>query len=323
MQTTSDSPCTRLISGEATASAVPTPASEWKVAPTIRFIVPWFGQWPRWFDAYLLTCSHNPEIEWLFLSDAAPPKEVPPNCRFVPMTMHMLNSRAQEVLNCPVRKEAYSQCDLRPAYGRLFADELQGADFWGHCDIDVVWGRLSTVFTVETLVHFDVITSRRSQIAGHCTIYRNTERINTLYEHIPGYRDALASSDLCRMNESHMGQLLRKSRDVKVYWHAQHSADARELDRRPHGWRWEQGHILDSDSVERSCLHFMHWKNSIQDVDFRIGDNVRRFSITWRALRNGDPTLLDLVLDRMPVPSRIYRRWRNAIRLALTGRGRF
>ena len=32
--------------------------------------------------------------------------------------------------------------DLRPAYGVLFEEYLDGYDFWGHCDLDVLFGRI-------------------------------------------------------------------------------------------------------------------------------------------------------------------------------------
>lgn len=36
----------------------------------------------------------------------------------------------------------YKFCDFKPAYGEIFADYLKGYDFWGHCDIDLLWGNI-------------------------------------------------------------------------------------------------------------------------------------------------------------------------------------
>ena len=36
----------------------------------------------------------------------------------------------------------YKLCDFRPAFGEIFADELAGYDFWGHSDLDLIFGQI-------------------------------------------------------------------------------------------------------------------------------------------------------------------------------------
>ena len=36
----------------------------------------------------------------------------------------------------------YKLCDFKPAYGFIFGEYLKEYDYWGHCDIDIVWGDL-------------------------------------------------------------------------------------------------------------------------------------------------------------------------------------
>lgn len=120
-----------------------------------------------------------------------------------------------------------------------------------------------------------------------------------------------------------MAQVLRQRHDVRVYWHAQHVVDARELDRRPWGWRWEQGRIFDAYFVERSYLHFMTWKNTMRHIDFGYGDAPDTFIITPRGIRHRPPnSYLGMVLERIPPAAVLYRRLYNAVRYILTGRGR-
>lgn len=290
-------------------------------ASTIRMIVPYFGSFPKWFPAYLLSCKYNPQIEWLFLTDAQPPSPCPSNVRFERLDMNELRHRAETILGCPVNKGVYSQCDLRPAYGVLFEDRLKDAAFWGHCDVDLIWGRLESFLSQTNLARFDILSSRRSQIAGHCTIYRNTTNVNTLFERIPNYRSLLADPGLRRLNESAMGRMLQELRPVPVYWHAQHVVDARELDRRPHGWRWEKGMVLDRDDVERAYVHFMYWKSSLRTLDFGYSDSPSAFRITHRAICSTQAKASQFWLDRFPSLSRMQRRVYNAIRFSLTRRG--
>lgn len=36
----------------------------------------------------------------------------------------------------------YKLCDFKPAYGFLFPEIIKRYDFWGHGDIDVVYGNI-------------------------------------------------------------------------------------------------------------------------------------------------------------------------------------
>jgi hypothetical protein len=36
----------------------------------------------------------------------------------------------------------YKLCDFRPAFGEIFAEELAGFDFWGHSDLDLIFGQI-------------------------------------------------------------------------------------------------------------------------------------------------------------------------------------
>ena len=65
-------------------------------------------------------------------------------------------------------------------YGLAFEYELKGYDFWGHCDIDLIWGDLKKFITTEILDKYDKILP-----LGHLSIYRNNEQVNN-YFRLPG-----------------------------------------------------------------------------------------------------------------------------------------
>ncbi|MEM2002939.1 MAG: hypothetical protein QXT77_09865 [Candidatus Methanomethylicaceae archaeon] len=285
-----------------------------------RFIVPYFGRWPIWFPAFLVSCEKNSQFEWLILTDLDP-QQGPANVRYVQTTFTDFLNRFAQALKCKVQKDFYSICDLRPAFGYVLRDLLEDVEFWGHADIDVIWGRLDIFLGADNLRQFDILSSRRSALAGHCTIYRNVDRVNLLFEEIPRFRDYLACPRLCRLNESYMAQILRRRKDIHVLWHAQYVVDQRELDRRPYSWRWENGLILDEWDVERAYLHFARWKKSAKMIDFDWSTAPRKFVITPRGFCAGSaPSLLDKC--RIPPPALLYRRFYDRIRFVLTGRGR-
>ena len=50
----------------------------------------------------------------------------------------------------------------------MFADELAGYDFWGHCDLDVVFGRVRDHLPAEAFEADKVL------VQGNFALYRNT-----------------------------------------------------------------------------------------------------------------------------------------------------
>ncbi len=136
----------------------------------------YYGSFPEWMDLWLLTCGWNPDIDFLLVSDLALP-ERPQNVHLLPLTMEELRERFSRVLGFDAALSTpYKLCDYKPLYGLAFREELKGYAFWGHCDLDIIWGRLGHFLTDEVL---DVYP--RIGVFGHCIAYRNDEEMNNLY----------------------------------------------------------------------------------------------------------------------------------------------
>jgi hypothetical protein len=77
-------------------------------------------------------------------------------------------------------------CDFRPAFGDIFAEELTGYEYWGHCDLDVLFGRIRDHLPSEA---FD---ADKILFQGNFALYRNTPDAARWYRHEVGrisYRD--------------------------------------------------------------------------------------------------------------------------------------
>lgn len=61
-------------------------------------------------------------------------------------------------------------------YGFLFEDEIKNYDFWGHCDVDLIFGDIRHFITEEVLSNYDRILSR-----GHFSLYRNNDECNRFF----------------------------------------------------------------------------------------------------------------------------------------------
>ena len=186
----------------------------------IKFIVCYFGEWPVWFDGFLLSCKHNKDIDWLFFTDCTLPANYPPNIKFVKCPLNYLSELATKKLKFTLKiTKPYKLCDLKPAYGLVFEDYLEGYDFWGMCDIDVIFGDIKNFVTNNLLNKFDIISSRKRHTSGHFTLFKNNNEINNIFREIDGYRGGLQSLRCRGLDEISLTRHLKQHIDkYKISW---------------------------------------------------------------------------------------------------------
>lgn len=89
----------------------------------------------------------------------------------------------------------YKLCDYRPMYGLIFEDYLNGYQYWGHCDNDLIFGCITNFVSDEQLERYDRIFTR-----GHLTIYRNIDEVNRFFQKdsickdLPSWHKVVSSS---------------------------------------------------------------------------------------------------------------------------------
>ena len=158
--------------------------------PSIRLVVPYLGPLPAYFPLVLRSMAHNPDVSWLLLTDQEVPG-APPNVEVQRWAFDGLAARFQAHFDFPLCLPGpYKLCDLRPAFGEVFADELAGFDFWGQCDLDVVFGRIRDHLPAAALAADKVL------FAGNFALYRNTPEAAGWFRHEAGrisYRDVLST----------------------------------------------------------------------------------------------------------------------------------
>lgn len=156
------------------------------MANKIAFILPYFGRFPNSFQLWLNTCASNKFFDWIIFTDNKSLYNYPSNV-IVKITSFedfksLLQCHFDFTINIPT---PYKLCDYRPAYGDIFQEFLVGYDYWGYCDVDLFWGDLEKWINDDTLIGIE-----RVSWWGHCSLLKNTKRINTLYkESIDGILD--------------------------------------------------------------------------------------------------------------------------------------
>ena len=140
----------------------------------IAVVICWIGPLPDMFRLWSRSCAANPTVDWLLFTDQEP-GAVPQNLHVIRTSLGELARLAREKLACPdlSLETAYKLCDYKPMYGMIFDDHLKGYDFWGHCDMDMIFGDLRSFFTDELLERYDKLLA-----CGHLSLYRNTPEVN-------------------------------------------------------------------------------------------------------------------------------------------------
>jgi len=154
----------------------------------VLILIVHYGEWPSWFEYFLLSCKKNQHINWLLLSDSKEPENHPENVAFASMDPGAFNALASKKLGLKIAiTNPYKLCDLRPAYGTIFKDFIGDMDFWGYSDLDLVYGDFTSFLTQEVLKGYDLISCRKDYLAGHFALYRNTKEMNELFKRSPAY----------------------------------------------------------------------------------------------------------------------------------------
>jgi len=140
----------------------------------IAVIIPYFGQFPNYFDLWMRSATENDDVTFLIFTDIVWNKEVPKNIKFIQISFDEIKRKVNEILDFDFRLEnPYKLCDYRPIFGLIFEDYLTDYDFWGYCDVDLIFGIISNYVNDEILNHYDRVYKH-----GHFCLYRNDDRVN-------------------------------------------------------------------------------------------------------------------------------------------------
>jgi hypothetical protein len=228
--------------------------------PSIRLVVPYFGERPPYMPLVVRSMACNPDVHWLLLTDEPVP-DAPPNLTVRLCEFPDLVARFQSHFDFGIALDRpYKLCDFRPAFGEVFREELRGYDFWGHCDLDVIFGRVRDHLPPEAF-DFDKIL-----IQGNFALYRNSDDAARWFRHeIDGisYRDVLTNPAAMHFDE--MAGMHYVLGELGIpYWQrstifdlsfARYRTRAEQPEGRdPRRYAWEDGEVCEY-RLERGDIH--------------------------------------------------------------------
>lgn len=140
----------------------------------IRVLTFCFRKLPNYFNVWLKSAGMNPEIDFLVITTDTTKYNLPANIEIKNYTFDWVLDRVRSKFDCPIDiRDPYKFCDTRPMFGYLFPEWFEGYEFWGGCDLDVVFGDIRAFITDEVLEKYDKILTR-----DHFYLYRNTGEVN-------------------------------------------------------------------------------------------------------------------------------------------------
>ena len=168
---------------------------------SICLIIPYYGKFPNYFDLWLESVRYNPTIDFLIVSDIEEQYNYPQNVKIKKMTFAELQERIRSLFPFKAAIDSpYKLCDYKVAYGEIFYEETKNYDFWGYCDIDLIFGDIRKYITDDMLQKYDKIG-----MLGHFSIYRNCDEIRSLYKskcaHIIDYQTAYSNNWIWHFDE--------------------------------------------------------------------------------------------------------------------------
>jgi hypothetical protein len=247
---------------------------------SITILTCWYGPYPWYFPYFLHSCSYNPTIHFVIITDNQQPiPSKPKNIKILHKTLEEIKLTAAKKLRFEVNIDyPYKLCDFKPAYGFLFPEIIDGYDFWGHGDIDVVYGDIRNFMTDAVLSNYDVISSMHDYITGTFCLFRNNEQMNKLFLKSKDYRHVFSSAEhFCFDECNFLFQELQKGASIFDYpdniqsitWVVKKAEvdgklkaffDFIIVEGAPGKIKWDKGKIIYKEEYEPMFYHLIKFK---------------------------------------------------------------
>ncbi len=249
---------------------------------SIAILTCWYGPYPWYLAYYIHSCLFNPTIDFYVITDNTEPiVNKPINVKIIYKTFKEIKASASKILGFTVNIDnSYKLCDFKPAYGFLFPEIIRGYHFWGHADIDIVYGNIRDFMTVDILNTYDVISSRHDYITGSFCLFRNNEQINTLFMQSKDYKKVFSSSEhFCFDECNFLFQELQNGASIFDYpdniqsmtYVVQRAAEEKKLkaffdfiivEGATGKIKWDKGKIIYKDLYEAMFYHLIKFKTA-------------------------------------------------------------
>ncbi|MEC6909356.1 DUF6625 family protein [Photobacterium piscicola] len=261
-------------------------------------LIPYFGKLPEWTSFFLKSCSKNNNYDFYIITDDKRKFEEYDNVKFIYYTFDDYCKQIRKKLHLKdVIYNYYKLNDIKPFLYFIHNDIIENYNYWGYCDIDLVFGNLDSFFKKYQDDNFYAISTHRDRFAGHFSLFK----VNSFIEKcspfkIPNWKKMLESEQHYGLEETSFGYsifnfyilfgerlgrlFLKKAPKIvsndylygrKFLLNEYYTTPLTPIKfwdksfgkHHPVDWKWISGHIYSNkDNYEVPYLHFMNFKKS-------------------------------------------------------------
>lgn len=139
------------------------------------FIIPYFGKLPYYFDLWKKTAGNKKKFDFIIYTDDLNVNSEYNNIKIEYSSFADFVLKVQSKFDFDINiHSARKLCDLKPMYGYIFENEIESYDYWGYCDIDLIFGDIDLLVPLED--EYDKLYAH-----GHMTLFKNDYRINRIF----------------------------------------------------------------------------------------------------------------------------------------------
>lgn len=172
-------------------------------------IIPYFGQFPEWMDKWLANMEYLREHGYDYL---------------LYTNLELFEERVRECLGIEpsIKYGTGKAWDYRPALATLFAKDVKGYDYWGHTDLDCVYGDVSKFIPDKELKKWEIWTNG-TYITGPWTLYKNCKKVNEVFKLCDNWQRRMESPIASGWIEYEYNEAVKKN--LKVNYCLQQTKD--------------------------------------------------------------------------------------------------
>lgn len=140
---------------------------------------------PEYMDFYLSSISYNKDID-LFLFTNLDLSYEYDNVHIIRTSFEKFSATICSKIEIELKKRGikdkviikhpYKIADFRPTFGLCFQEYIKDYDFWGGCDLDLIFGNIRKYVPDDVLEKYDKIYEH-----GHFFLIRNNEECNRMF----------------------------------------------------------------------------------------------------------------------------------------------
>ncbi|MQF98138.1 MAG: hypothetical protein FI729_01210 [SAR202 cluster bacterium] len=252
-----------------------------------------FGKLPSWIPFFVKSASTVKTADFCIMTDDPELDEANRFCeefgfanvRFLPYTVADLEASVSTKLNIDYKMPRVRKiCDWKTAYNFLFPTIANKYEFWGHCDLDLIFGDVDSYLS-GLLDEFEVISGDVTRLCGPFSIYRTV--LGDVFKLHQLWYTIMIELDHVAYDEVGLDQAI-KSSNLNVCYGLSEGRTMQNYGS-PHlqpplriPATWNNGKLtIDEDGRETMFIHMGH-KNQITEIDFNNND---KFRITETAIK--------------------------------------